>query len=170
MRYVYVNPWFSVVKADRYHYIQEKNACNGAAVLLFKADKLLLINVKRAPFNSLQWEIPRGYGEIGETPISCAVREVYEETGYRIELDQLQYIGKVKPNSSILQSEVTLFQASLPDTDIADSTLDQEEGIQKVKSFSFDEIRFAIERGELTDGFTLSALGCFLLTSKKHFI
>ena len=94
----------------------------------------------------------------------CAIREVYEETGYRITLEQLHYLGQVKPNSSLLQSEVSLFRAALPEAALADPILDQEEGIERIQRFSLDEIRAAIASRELTDGFTLAALGCYLLT------
>jgi len=42
----------------------------------------------------LDWTLPKGKIEIGESPTQCAVREVAEETGYHCELGR--FVGEVE--------------------------------------------------------------------------
>jgi len=42
----------------------------------------------------LDWTLPKGKLERGETPTECALREVLEETGYRCELGR--FVGEVE--------------------------------------------------------------------------
>jgi 8-oxo-dGTP diphosphatase len=48
----------------------------------------LLIQRTHEPFRQ-QWNVPAGYVEIDENPAQAVVREVYEETGLQVEIDQL---------------------------------------------------------------------------------
>lgn len=41
-----------------------------------------------------QWELPAGKREANETPKECAIRELYEETGQRV--DDLGFLGLLK--------------------------------------------------------------------------
>ncbi len=52
-------------------------------------DRVLLIHRRRDPHQGL-WVAPGGKLEPGESPHEGAVREIYEETGLRIELPQLR--------------------------------------------------------------------------------
>jgi len=52
-------------------------------------DRVLLIHRRREPHRGL-WVAPGGKLEPGESPHEGAVREIYEETGLRIELPQLR--------------------------------------------------------------------------------
>lgn len=45
-----------------------------------------------------QWELPAGKREEGETPLECAIRELYEETGQQA--TNLQLKGLLKSKSS----------------------------------------------------------------------
>lgn len=48
--------------------------------VVFRGDALLLV---RENLDGGRWTIPGGWADIGDTPAESAVREVYEETGYR---------------------------------------------------------------------------------------
>jgi 8-oxo-dGTP pyrophosphatase MutT (NUDIX family) len=49
------------------------------AVVLDGSDRVLLLRNERD-----EWELPGGRIEIGETPEECVVREVLEETGWKV--------------------------------------------------------------------------------------
>ena len=59
------------------------------AVIKCKGKYLLCYNVWRN-----QWEIPAGNREGNETPMECAIRELYEETGQRVKT--MEFLGLLK--------------------------------------------------------------------------
>jgi 8-oxo-dGTP diphosphatase len=57
---------------------------DAASVALVDGERVLLIERARAPFRG-HWTLPGGRREPGETALECAVREVREELGLRVE-------------------------------------------------------------------------------------
>ena len=82
MKTEYQNPWFKVVKNGKFHFIKENGSDNGAVILALVDGKFLFVKVDRPAHEMISVEAPRGYGEPGESSESCAVRELYEETGF----------------------------------------------------------------------------------------
>ncbi len=156
MKTQYANPWFKVVQDGRFHYVVEENASNGAAILaLIDGTEFLLLRIKRAAHDGLQLEIPRGYGEPGETSRACARRELAEETGLLINESQLSLLGKLKPNSAILASSIDLYLARVNSQDQISQRDDEADSLQRV---SLTELQQLLRQGEIQDGFTLAAL------------
>ena len=59
----------------------------GGACVLFDADgRVLLV---RHTYGRLNWELPGGGAEHGESPDETAIREVLEETGLDVEIERL---------------------------------------------------------------------------------
>jgi 8-oxo-dGTP diphosphatase len=59
----------------------------GGACVLFDADgRVLLV---RHTYGRLNWELPGGASEPGESPDETAIREIREETGLAVELERL---------------------------------------------------------------------------------
>ena len=61
----------------------------GSAALCINEEKEVLLVKNR---DIQQWSLPSGGLEDGETPEQCCRREVLEETGYRISVDQRLHI------------------------------------------------------------------------------
>ena len=57
-----------------------------AAVIVDEDERVLLV---RHSYGELNWEIPGGAGEIGESADAAAVREVREETGLEVAAERL---------------------------------------------------------------------------------
>jgi len=71
-------------QCQRIHYVQLKV---GAGALIEQDGKLLLQRTQ-SPFQG-SWNLPAGYVESDESPLEAVVRETYEETGLRVEVEGL---------------------------------------------------------------------------------
>lgn len=158
MTTVYKNPWFSVIKEGKYHFVKESGAGNGAVVLAKSPFGFLFVEVSRPANKGLFIEAPRGYGENGETAKQCAARELKEETGLEVPESQLFELGTMQPNSAILASTVTVFLAKIEAINPTAETDGEVHGLVRIPE---NEITKAISLGRITDGFTLSALAMF---------
>lgn len=68
----------------------------GGILLNATLDKCLLVRAQNA--GTIQWGFPRGKMDQGEREIDCAVREVWEEVGYRVEdkITENDYFERMK--------------------------------------------------------------------------
>lgn len=93
-------------------------ATQGAFVIIKdENDKILLVKRRDYPI----WDLPGGRMAKGEKPRECAIREAYEETGYRVKIEkkvgtykrpkmndtQHLYLGKIIGGKAITQGEET---------------------------------------------------------------
>lgn len=108
-------------------------------------DKQEILLIQRSD-NGL-WALPGGCQDLGETPAECAIRECFEETGFRVELIQLYGVFSSKCyeycNYPWKENEFThiLFQARLIG---GEARLSEE--TKKIAWFSWDALP------ELSDG------------------
>ena len=68
-------------KNEYYHYIQDPD--NVITIPILKNKKFILVFQKREPINKKNYEFPSGWVDRNEKPIKSAVRELFEETGYK---------------------------------------------------------------------------------------
>jgi ADP-ribose pyrophosphatase len=101
------------------------------------------------------WEIPRGFGESGDSRID-ATRELREEIGVEVPPATLVSLGDVHPNSGLLQGKVVLFAADCSGIVLDDSVTDGE--VQQFRWVRIDDAFRMAGSGEITDAITLSAL------------
>ena len=152
----YQNPWFRVRREGRHYWVEEPAAENAAAVIAFwQGGVLLLEQARPAQEREFTLEIPRGYGDPGETSLQCALREMREETGFDLRPESIQDLGFVRPNTAILDSRVALFFARVPDA----AEFRPEQGERRpYRVVLLDELDAMLAGGGLEDGFTLAAL------------
>lgn len=151
----YENPWFSVCKEGKYHFIKENGADNGAVIIGDTGEEYLFVQVRRAAHDMQVFiELPRGYGEAGESSLDAAIRELYEETGFKATAQQLEKLGSVQPNSAILSATVDVYLAkvSLPQRLKA-----PDDEVEKLIFVAKSSIGDYFSSGKISDGFTLSA-------------
>ena len=97
---IYENPWVNlyvdkVIFPDgrliaKHHYLHYDRQSVGIVIENDK-EEILLIQSYRYVTNSIEWEIPAGRIEEGESSQEAAKREVIEETGYTVTEPQLIY-------------------------------------------------------------------------------
>lgn len=63
-----------------------RTAIGAACVIVDEKDRVLLVH---HTYGRLNWEVPGGAAEPGETPDEAAIRELFEETGLRGETERL---------------------------------------------------------------------------------
>lgn len=156
---VYKNEWFSVLKDGRWHYIIEKNSDNGAVILMLEDNEnFIFVKNHRKAIGKTVIELPRGYGEDNESSADTAIREAYEETGYKIDKTKLVKLGTINPNSAILSSNIDIYFAHVTQNDKIKDSDSEVLAIVKIRE---DDIFHYIKDGKLQDSFTLSAISLY---------
>jgi len=105
-------------------------------------------------------EVVAGTLDPGETPETCAVREVKEETGYEVEA--LRKLGVCYPAAGYTEEKLHLYYARLK-PDQGDAAPEEDEQLEVVH-LSADKLETMIARGEMVDAKTLAI---WLLYSKR---
>jgi len=136
---------------ERHHLLDHKRP---AVVVLAEndQDQVLFVRVPRYTTGSVDWELPAGGMEAGETALETARREMLEETGYRIRAEELVYT--FYPNNGIANM---IFHVVHCKTGELAGDFDRNE-ISAVRWFDKDEIREMIDKRTLADGPSLIAL------------
>ena len=156
---VYKNKWFKVIKEGKWHYIVEKNSRNGAVILMLEEDNdFIFVKNHRVAVDKILLELPRGYGDENEDSIDAAIREAFEETGYKIDKQNILKLGSVYPNSAILESKIDIFFAKVKQVDkIKEPDIE----ILELIKIPVKNINKYIKKGNIQDSFSLSALSLY---------
>lgn len=103
-----------IEKRNRYYlYCLYENSCGAAVYRIINGKpRFLLIKNKR----SSNWGFPKGHMEIGETKRQTAIREVFEETGIRINIVDGFYSESDYKIANKIQKNVVIFLATTDDT------------------------------------------------------
>ena len=72
-------------------------------------------NDKSASIRRMEYaeEIPSGMVEAGEDPKVAAHRELLEETGYRVDIEGIKYLGKFQANPAFMSNCMHYFYVNL---------------------------------------------------------
>lgn len=158
---VYENPWVNLYIdrvqfpggriIDQHHLLDfEKEA---VAVVVENAQKeILLVHAYRYPTDTIEWEIPAGSVETGETILETARREVWEESGYETTRHALIYSYYPMNGISNKVFHIVRCQATRKTGDF-----DRNE-VRTFKWLARPEIMAMIRQQRLKDGFSLTAL------------
>lgn len=128
----------------------------GAAAVVPVTDdgKLLLVNQYRNSVDRITLEIPAGRRDsLEEEFITCASRELEEETGYRS--DNLEFLVSINPEIAFCNERIDVFVAK--DLKPAKQNLDPDEFID-VKACSIEELTEMIFAGKIQDSKTMAAV------------
>lgn len=132
----------------------------GAAIIIRNEEGQILLQ-KRADRN--QWGLPGGCQELGEDLRDTAVREAYEETGIKIEPNEIKLIDTLSgntrknsyPNGDIVYNNTSLYLADIINEMILNLKCDSE--TKQLQFFSIKQIPKDIMDYDLIEAYLKSS-------------
>ena len=121
-------------------------------VIFDENDNILFIHNRRYTVGRLEWEIPAGRIEDGESLEEAARREAMEETG--CELADLKYLCEYNPSNGMSDSLIHCFAAKV----LKEGELTDVDEISSKKWFSKDEYMKLLKDNGTKDGVTILAI------------
>lgn len=91
------------------------NSPDWVTAIVEKDGQFLCVKQLRYGLMRIFEELPCGMVEKGEDPKIAAQRELAEETGYNVELDDIQFLGKFSPNPAFMSNYMHYFYVKLHD-------------------------------------------------------
>lgn len=158
---IYENPWvnlyadhiiFPAGRVIEEHHIIEFERESVGVIVENKHGQLLFVEAYRYPTASIEWEIPAGGIDTGESILDAAAREVVEETGYETTEHELLYT--YHPINGI--SNCT-FHLARCHAGSGTGVFDKNE-VRSIRWFDRDEIMQMIRKKSLRDGYTLTGV------------
>jgi ADP-ribose pyrophosphatase len=128
---------------------------SGVVALASRDGKVFLREMFRHATRRWELETTRGQRETGYSSEDAAIKEIGEELGFRVK--SIVKLGEVSGDTAILASALPAFWAELepgPPRDHPESS----EAFGKILALSPEELKERIVRGDIRDGYTLSAL------------
>ncbi len=124
----------------------------GAVVLPVKDDgKIIMVKQFRYPLQKVILEFPAGKLNKGEDPQHCAVRELEEETGYKV--GKIEKLGAICTTPGFCTEILHLYFAK----DLTPGNHNREEGEygMEILELTKEEIEEKIKSGEINDAKTI---------------
>ncbi len=139
------------------------------SILLFnpQTQKVVLLKQYRAPHafygNPYLYEIPAGLIEPNETDKEAAIREAYEESGYKIE--DAEFVSYIIPSPGVNTERISLYYAEIDDSMQLGKGGGMEAEAEDISTghYSIEEIKEMLKNCFIEDAKTLIALQWLLL-------
>ncbi len=131
-----------------------------AVVPFLDPDTILLVRQWRHAAGGWLVELPAGKLDAGEAPEACARRETEEETGHRV--GRLERLGAILTTPGFTDEIIHLFAGY--DLVPTQASLEPDEALTVLR-VPFADALAQVERGEITDAKTMSAL---LLAARRR--
>jgi ADP-ribose pyrophosphatase len=123
----------------------------GVVILPVYQQSVCMIRIFRHALRRCVLELPRGFSDLGQTPLQNAERELQEEIGGKAR--RICEMGCMTENSGMGNEKAVLFYAELEEVGPGS----EEEGIEKVVLVPVEKFAEMIRDGSLEDSFTLCA-------------
>ena len=130
----------------------------GAAAVVPVTDdgKLLMVHQYRNALDRETIEIPAGGRNTPDEPyLDCAWRELEEETGFKTEKENMEFLISLKTTVAFCNEQIDVFVAK--NLKPSKQNLDEDEFIN-IKAYTVDELCDMIYSGKIQDGKTISSI------------
>lgn len=127
----------------------------GASLIIpfLTKDKIVILRQLRPVINSYIYELPAGTLDKNESPLSCARREIVEETGYSAK--KFTLLGKIYPVPGYSTEKITIFKAE--GLKKKQRIVEKDEVIES-KVFTKKMVKKLFKEGKIVDAKTICAL------------
>ena len=128
----------------------------GAAVIIKNSNDEILLQERT---DREEWSLPGGCQELGEELLNTAIREIYEETGIKLNSNDIKLIDTLSgpkrkntyPNGDIVYNNTSLYYAEVWDTDI--SNIRENSETKRLQFFKIDELPNNLMDKDLTEAY-----------------
>lgn len=134
-------------------YIEEIEHPGAALIIPFVKNKIVLIRQYRPVMGEYIWELPAGILEPGETPRSCAKRELAEETGFGAK--RMRREGLIYTTPGFCNEKIYIFRAECGGGNRLKGDIDE---FIRVKLLTRMGLRALFGAGKIKDSKTIAAL------------
>ncbi|WAL73568.1 NUDIX hydrolase [Kitasatospora sp. YST-16] len=166
-RTIYTSHWVKLDLVDieppghaRYEHHLVRFAPVAAVVVLNGRDEVLMMWRHRFATDTWNWEIPSGIVEAGETPEQAAIREVEEETGWRVAA--VEPLAYNQPIGGMSNAEHHTFLAR--GAEYIAPPVDTHEA-DRIEWIALDHIQGMIDRREIVAG--VAVVGLLQLLARR---
>ena len=127
----------------------------GAALIVpfISRDRIVILRQFRPVINDYLYELPAGTLNKGETVVSCARREIIEETGYAAK--KLSRLGEIYPVPGYSTEKIVIFRADRLSRKVVAAEKDE---VIQVKILSRGMVRSLFKKRKIKDAKTICAL------------
>ena len=127
--------------------------------------RILLVHQYRNALDRETLEIPAGGRDSVDEPyIDCAARELEEETGYKTEKENLEFLISLRTTVAFCNERIDVFVAK--DLKPSHQHLDEDEFIE-LGAYTIEELKEKIFSGEIEDAKTVSSLMAYAVKYGK---
>lgn len=145
----------NVVKWD---FIKHKGAA--AVVPVLSDGRILMVKQYRNALDRMTLEIPAGGLNSEDEPfIDCSHRELEEETGYRCEKEDMEFLISIRSTVAFCNEQIDVYVAKNLVKSV--QNLDEDEFIN-VYPYTPQELSEMVYRGEIQDSKTIAAIMAYI--------
>lgn len=137
----------------------------GVMVIPIKNHKIGLMNAHYPIINKKLFCLPQGFCDNKENPKEAALRELKEETGYETDKISINFLCKLFPNPSLINSKISIYTAKKLRLTNSYKNLNLEIGMAKLNFYSKKELLNLMYKKNF-DLTSLSALMYFYFLKK----
>jgi 8-oxo-dGTP pyrophosphatase MutT (NUDIX family) len=123
-------------------------------VIITKDEKIVLVKQYRHALGTTTLELPGGMLEKDELPMTSAIREMQEETGYVSE--EVEFLMQISPNPA-LNNNIAYFFLARNAEKLTSTNFDPFEDII-IETYSKEELKQLLSEGKLQHGVQLGAI------------